>query len=136
VSSAVPPPGPELPLPPEPTELRARTRALAEQDPARATALLGRGEWILDPLWERWGGALERSGIGRERLRQIAVDYRRELWLWVMGERTWEQCAGGLLGRVRRRSGGREFQSEAGTTVAGGHAKPSAGPPVDRGSPA
>jgi hypothetical protein len=103
VSEAVPPPGPELPLPPEPAELRARTRALAEQDPAGAIALLGLGEWILDPLWDRWGAELERSGVGRERLRQIAVDYRRELWLWVMGERTWEQCAGGLLGRVWRR---------------------------------
>ena len=111
MSRAVPPPGPELPLPPEPAELRARTRALAEQDPAGAIALLGLGEWILDPLWDRWGAELERSGVGRERLRQIAVDYRRELWLWVMGERTWEQCGGGLLGRVQRRRG------EGGTTA-------------------
>ena len=99
------PPAPELAVPPEPTELRARTRDLAEQDPARAIALLGEGEWILGQLWERWGTALEPVGIGRERLRQIAVDYRRELWLWVMGERTWDQCAGGLLGRVQRRLG-------------------------------
>ncbi len=132
------PPGPGLAVPPEPAELRARTRALAEQDPAGAIALLGEGEWILDQLWERWGGELERSGMGRERLRQIAVGYRRELWLWVMGERTWEQCAGGLLGRVRRRgdrgSGG--LKSEAGTTVVGGHAGPSGSPPVDPGLPA
>jgi hypothetical protein len=94
-----------LALPPEPVDLRARTRKLAEQDPAAALAMLGEGEWILGRLWERWGGALGPVGIGRERLRQIAVDYRRELWLWVMGERTWDQCAGGLLGRVRRRLG-------------------------------
>jgi hypothetical protein len=133
------PPGPEPAVPPEPAELRARTRALAEQDPAGAIALLGGGEWILDQLWERWGGELERWGMGRERLRQIAVDYRRELWLWVMGERTWEQCAGGLLGRVERRrgaggSGG--LESEAGTPVPGGHAQPSGSPPVDQGAPA
>jgi hypothetical protein len=94
-----------LALPPEPVDLRARTRKLAEQDPTAAIAMLGEGEWILGRLWERWGSALGPVGIGRERLRQIAVDYRRELWLWVMGERTWDQCAGGLLGRVRRRLG-------------------------------
>jgi hypothetical protein len=129
------PPAPELTVPPEPTELRARTRALAEQDPAGAIALLDRGEWILDQLWERWGSDLEHSGMGRERLRQIAVDYRRELWLWVMGERTWEQCAGGLLGRVQRRRGDRGsggLKSEARTQAAGGHAQPSGSPPVDQ----
>jgi hypothetical protein len=93
----------DLTVPAEPAALRARTRALAEQDPAGAAALLARGEWIADPLWRAWGPALERAGIGRERLVEIAVDYRRELWLWVMGERTWAQCAGGLAGRVGRR---------------------------------
>src|ERR687888_617128 len=127
------PPGPELAVPPEPAELRARTRALAERDPAGAIALLGEGEWILDQLWERWGRELERWGMGRERLRQIAVDYRRELWLWVMGERTWEQCAGGLLGRVRRRGGSGGLESEAGTQAAGSHLEPSGSPPVDQG---
>jgi hypothetical protein len=101
-----------LVVPPEPAELRARTRTLAEQDPAAASALLGGGEWITGLLWERWGPALEPAGLGRGWLRQVAVDYRRELWLWVMGERTWEQCAGGLLGRVRRRASrpGREVR--------------------------
>jgi hypothetical protein len=89
--------------PPEPSGLRARTRALAEQDPAAAAGRLARGEWITRPLWRCWGPALQRAGMDRRRLRQIAVDYRRELWLWVMGERTWAQCADGLLGRVRRR---------------------------------
>jgi len=105
VSTVTPLPEVELALPPEPIYLRARTRTLAEQDPAAAIAMLGDGEWILAQLWDRWGTALEPVGIGRERLRQIAVDYRRELWLWVMGERTWDQCAGGLLGRVQRRVG-------------------------------
>ncbi|HEX6675466.1 MAG TPA: hypothetical protein VF486_10615 [Actinomycetes bacterium] len=133
------PPGPELAVPPEPAELRARTRALAEQDPAGAIALLGEGEWILDQLWEPWGRELERWGMGRERLRQIAADYRRELWLWVMGERTWEQCAGGLLGRVQRRRGDRGpggLEGEAGTQATGGHARPSGSPPVDQEAPA
>ncbi|HYT26949.1 MAG TPA: hypothetical protein VEP73_10750 [Actinomycetota bacterium] len=93
----------ELALPPEPAELRARTWALAGQDPAGVTDLLGRGDWVADPLWRCWGPALEPAGMGRDQLRRIAVDYRRELWFWVMGERTWAQCVAGLLGRVRRR---------------------------------
>jgi hypothetical protein len=104
VSVAAPAGDLELVVPPEPGELRASTRTLAQQDPAAAIALLGGGDWVLDPLWAAWGAALEPAGMSRERLRQIAVEYRRELWLWVMGERTWEQCAGGLLGRVRRRA--------------------------------
>jgi hypothetical protein len=93
----------ELELPPEPAELRARTRALAVRDPAGVADLLGRGDWVADPLWRCWGPALRRAGMGSDQLRRIAVDYRRELWLWVMGERTWAQCVAGLLGRVRRR---------------------------------
>ena len=92
-----------LALPPEPAALRRRTRALAERDPAAAAGRLDRGEWITRPLWRAWGPALQRAGMSRAWLREIAADYRRELWLWVMGERTWAQCADGLLGRVRRR---------------------------------
>jgi hypothetical protein len=92
-----------LAVPPEPAGLRARTRALARRDPAAAAERLARGEWITRPLWRSWGPALERAGMGRALLRRIAADDRRELWLWVMGERTWAQCADGLLGRVRRR---------------------------------
>jgi hypothetical protein len=93
----------ELAVPEEPAELRDRVRALAEQDPAAAGDLLGRGEWIAGPLWRSWGPALRRAGLDQEWLRRLAVGDRRELWLWVAGERTWTQCAGGLLGRVRRR---------------------------------
>ena len=36
-------------------------------------------------------------------LQLIVAGYDRELWLWLLGERTWAQCADGLAGRVRRR---------------------------------
>jgi hypothetical protein len=94
---------PTLPLPEEPVELRARVRALVEETPARGAALLDEGEWIAGLLWERWGPLLEPAGMSRARFLQVVAGYRRELWLWVMGERTWAQSAGGLLGRVRRR---------------------------------
>jgi hypothetical protein len=106
VSAAAASPGRalDLELPPEPVALLDRTRRLAEQDPAAAGALLERGEWIARPLWDRWGPALRQAGWRRRDLVAVLVAYRRELWLWVMGERTWSQCAAGLLGRVRRRA--------------------------------
>jgi hypothetical protein len=95
--------GLELPLPAEPVALRARTRALAERAPAEGAALIDGGEWIADTLWSCWGPALEEAGMRRAQLVQIAIDYRMELWLWVMRERTWAQCMSGLRGRVLRR---------------------------------
>jgi hypothetical protein len=96
--------GLELPLPAEPAALRAATRALVERSPAEGATLIGGGEWIAGTLWSFWGAALEEAGMPRARLVQIAVDYRMELWLWVMGERTWAHCASGLRGRVLRRA--------------------------------
>ena len=93
----------DLPLPEEPVELRARVRALVEHAPEQGAALIDGAEWIADPLWERCGPLLEPAGMSRARFLQVVAGYRRELWLWVMGERTWAQSAGGLLGRVRRR---------------------------------
>ena len=94
---------PDLSLPEEPVELRARTRALVEQDPGQGALVVDAGSFVADPLWERWGPALEAAGMDRDRFGGVVAGYRRELWLWVMGERTWAQSAGGLLGRVRRR---------------------------------
>jgi hypothetical protein len=93
----------DLPVPVEPVELRARTRALAEQAPEQARALLDAGSWIADPLWRHWGPALAAAGMDRQDFGAVVAGYRRELWLWVMGERTWAQSADGLRGRVRRR---------------------------------
>ena len=98
--------GLELPLPAEPAALRAQTRELVERAPADGAALISGGEWIAGVLWDCWGAALERAGMHREQLVQIAADYRRELWFWVMRERTWAHCAGGLRGRVLRRLDG------------------------------
>jgi hypothetical protein len=92
-----------LALPEEPVELRRRTRALVEQDPAGGAAVVDAGAWVAGPLWVVWGPALEVAGMDRDRFGEIVAGYRRELWLWVMGERTWAQAAAGLLGRVQRR---------------------------------
>jgi hypothetical protein len=93
----------DLSVPDEPSALRARIRALVEEDPGRGAALVDAGSWIADPLWASWGAALEPAGMDRQRFLEVVTGYRREMWLWVMGERTWAQSAGGLLGRVQRR---------------------------------
>ena len=98
-------PGLELLLPPEPEALRAETRALVGRSPAEGAALIDAGKWIAEPLWRSWGAELEAAGMPREQLVRIAGEYRLELWLWLMRERTWAQCASGLRGRVLRRIG-------------------------------
>lgn len=96
--------GSVLPSPPEPTELRHRTRSEAGEDPARTRARLAEGEWITEWLWSAWAAELEPSGVSRDQLRQEAGRWSRELWLWVMGERQWAEVGaliyGGLLRRV------------------------------------
>ena len=52
----------DLSLPEEPLALRRRTRALIEEDAERGRAVVDAGSWIADPLWERWGPALEPAG--------------------------------------------------------------------------
>ena len=96
-------PGRSLSLPEEPVELRRRTRALIEQDPTEGAAVVDAGSWIADPLWGSWGPALEAAGMDRGRFDEVVAGYHREPWLWVMGERSWAQAGGGLLGRVQRR---------------------------------
>jgi hypothetical protein len=56
-------------------------------------------------LWSRWR-SLAAAGLGEEDLRRIVLGYRREVWLWLAGERTWAQCCSGLIGRVTRRLAG------------------------------
>jgi len=53
-------------------------------------------------LWARWS-SLASFGITREAFAAMVLAYRRELWLWLAGERTWVQTCSGLVGRVTRR---------------------------------
>ena len=54
-------------------------------------------------LWSALGASWPRAGVGEDDLGQIVLDYRREIWLWLAGERTWSQCCSGLIGRITRR---------------------------------
>jgi hypothetical protein len=92
-----------LPLPEEPHALHTVMRTLLEQAPDEGLPLVLAGEWIADPLWEHWGETLVRQGMDRVQFGEIVAGYANELRLWVVGERPWEQAAGGLAGRVSRR---------------------------------
>ncbi len=93
----------ELPLPPEPAELRAETRALIEDSPEEGIRLVNEGHPLAGLLWEEWGEKLEGAGVDYEKFLHIARGYAGEVRLWVMGERPWDHCITGLAGRVLRR---------------------------------
>jgi hypothetical protein len=92
-----------VPLPDEPKALKALARTLLEQAPDEGLPLVLAGDWIADPLWERWSESLERRGMDRAQFGEVVAGYANELRLWVVGERPWEQAASGLIGRVARR---------------------------------
>jgi hypothetical protein len=56
-------------------------------------------------FWSRWR-TLASVGMSEEGLGEIVLGYRRELWLWLAGERTWTHCCSGLIGRINRRLAG------------------------------
>jgi hypothetical protein len=92
-----------LPLPAEPAELRAETRALLEGWPDEGARVIGDAAFIADLLWGEWRGDLEGAGMDRDRFLEISRRYAGELRLWVVGERPWDHCVAGLAGRVWRR---------------------------------
>jgi hypothetical protein len=91
----------KLPLPEEPADLRAETRALLEDWPEEGARVVGDATFLADLLWDDWREDL--AGMDRGRFLEIARGYSGELRLWVVGERPWDHCVAGLAGRVRRR---------------------------------
>ncbi len=97
-------PAKDLAIPPEPVAERQRVGSLVLEHPEAWKALAGSGEWIADVLWPWWGAALEQVGLDMSSLAEVAAGYRIELWLWLMGQHTWEDTAAGLAGRLQRRA--------------------------------
>jgi hypothetical protein len=94
--------GPRLELPDEPLDLRVglRDALLNGQDWRKGFSDdICIGLWV----WGRWQPALEPNGMSREEFVDIVIADKRELWLWLMGERQWIQFLSGLAGRVVRR---------------------------------
>ena len=88
-----------LPFSDEPAELRDRLRALAAVAPVQARSRLAQEVAAIA------AGELRLLGDSTAAIDVDAIcrGYQRELWLWLVGERTWAQCANGLRGRLRRR---------------------------------
>ncbi|MGH9071535.1 MAG: Coenzyme F420 hydrogenase/dehydrogenase, beta subunit C-terminal domain, partial [Acidimicrobiales bacterium] len=103
----------DLAVPVEPAAERARLRTLVGECPTAWPELAGR--WAAETLWGSWGAALSSAGMSQPMFAQIVDGYRPELWLWVMGERTWEHTASGLAGRLQRRA----VPAQAGVAQAG-----------------
>ena len=90
-----------LHLPDEPTAHAAAWLA-AVLDGDDLIAVLRRDGGFVPWLWARWS-SLSKDGLSRDEFESVVMGYRREIWLWLAGERTWIQCCSGLLGRVARR---------------------------------
>ncbi len=90
-----------LHVPEEPVARRTRWRAEV-LDGADLRAVVAGEDGIGAWLWARWR-VLERAGLDRGSYLEVVAGYRRELWLWMAGDRTWEQCSAGLIGRLQRR---------------------------------
>lgn len=94
--------GPRLELPEEPLDVKASLR----------DSLLEGHDWregfdddicVAIWLWKLWQPALEPYGVSREDFFDHVTAHRRELWLWLIGDRQWLQFVTGLAGRVVRR---------------------------------
>ena len=88
-------------MPEEPT---ARAAAwLAEVlDGDDLTDVLRADDGFVPWLWARWS-SLSKAGLTRAEFEDVVIGYRREVWLWLAGERTWAQACSGLVGRINRR---------------------------------
>jgi hypothetical protein len=85
----------------EPVELRDRLRGLAASAPEKIRCRL-----VAEVAQFAADGALLAGLEVRATeldLNSVCKGYERELWLWLVGERTWTQCASGLEGRILRR---------------------------------
>ena len=110
------PPPPVNPTPPaEPEHLKLLWRAAAEADPEGTRRRLadpsaaGDIETIADWLWSSWATEWKTAGVDRATLDSAAVGLALETWLWLVGERVWDELAGLYYGRAvrlaRQRSG-------------------------------
>ncbi len=98
-------PVPVLHVPDEPT-LLAEGWLAAVLDGRELDGVLGdEHDGVTAWLWSSWR-TLASVGLSEQGLGQIVLGYRRELWLWLAGERTWAQCCSGLIGRINRRLSG------------------------------
>jgi hypothetical protein len=86
----------------EPVELLAELRAAAPEHPATARA--SAPDLLADYATDVWCEELEAAGIAEAVVLHAFATCRREIWLWIEGDRRWDQLAGYLSARVIRRA--------------------------------
>jgi hypothetical protein len=86
----------------EPAELLSELRGDSRERPAAARATAP-GLLALHAT-AAWEASLETLGIPAEVVTQAFETCRREIWLWVDGDRRWDQLATHLAQRVARRA--------------------------------
>ena len=84
----------------EPLELRDQMRALAALAPSQVRSRLR--EAVAELAAAAFRAVFEIDEVEID-LEAACRSYQRELWLWLVGERTWAQCLSGLEGRFSRR---------------------------------
>ncbi len=90
----------ELPLEPEALKDGLRTALLEGQDWREGFSDdICIGLW----LWGEWQPTLEPMGMSRDDFVDVVTGSHRELWLWLIGDRIWDQYISGLAGRIGRR---------------------------------
>ena len=92
---------PSLHVPDEPT-VRAEAWLSAVLEGADLSDVLRADDGFARWLWARWS-SLDKNGVTFDAFADMVIAYRREIWLWLAGERTWAHTCSGLLGRVGRR---------------------------------
>ena len=103
---------PVLHVPDEPTSRAEEWLAAVLDGRELAAVLTEDGDGVAAWLWSRWR-ALGAAGLSEADLGLIVLGYRREIWLWLAGERTWAPCCSGLIGRINRRLAGGVGSPEA-----------------------
>jgi hypothetical protein len=98
---------PVLHVPDEPAA-RAEAWLAAVLDGQNLVDVLSAEDGVAAWLWSRWR-SLSGIGVNEVDVRAMVLDYRREIWLWLAGERTWAQCCSGLIGRISRRVAARDL---------------------------
>ena len=73
--------------------------AVSNPDRARNEAV----RRVSQSLWSVWQPSLSQAGIPADRFNSVLDGASREIWLWVMGERGFDEVVDSLIGRVRRR---------------------------------
>jgi len=81
--------------------VRSDLRALAGEDPSAARVAIA--QRLTERCWSAWREELAPTGMAKAEFRALVEADRAETWLWVMGDRTWEDLAAGLAGRALRR---------------------------------